>query len=179
MKTVSLISALLVLSSAQAGSPTDLWRLLGRGDATLPGGDVAYRLTNPSAEVSVDVGLAFGEAKGEGYAELKLTAFKFSSNFNAKELQLFAGDIIRIAGACFNTDPARASAIQAWVLVNDAKEEHIYYTAGTRFAEKDFGPLHLSLEKRTNGRGHSVSVYMSREGTPGQAPWIKTCIASG
>lgn len=179
MKIGPLAFALLLSSSAQAASSTDLWTLLGRGDATLPGGDVVYRLTNASAGVSVDVGLDFGETKGEGYSDLTLTAFKFSGNFNAKELQLFASDLIRIAGACFNTDPARASAIQAWVLVNDAKEEHIYYTAGTRFAEKDFGPLHLSLEKRTNGRGHSVSVYMLRKGTPGQVPWTKSCIASG
>lgn len=167
----------LTIPDSQA-SAVDLWNLLGNGDTALPGGDVVYTLKNSSG-VSVNVGVNFGELMAGGYTALKLTAFKFSDNFSSKELQLFASNVVQISAACFNTDPSRGPAITAWILSNEAKEESLYYTAGTRIARKSFGPLQLALEKRLNGKGHAVTVYLSRKGTPGQAPWIKSCIALG
>lgn len=178
MKTTLIAVALAFTTSNSQASAVDLWNLLGNGDTALPGGDVVYTLKN-SAGVSVNVGVNFGELVDGGYTALELTAFKFNSNFTSKELQLFASNVIQISAACFNTDPSRGPAITAWILSNDAKEESLYYTAGTRIARKSFGPLQLALEKRMNGKGHAISVYLSREGTPGQAPWIKSCITSG
>ena len=169
---------MVIALTANQATAIDLWTLLGNGDSTLPGGDVVYLLKGADG-ISLNVGLTFGELKGDGYADLRLTAFKFSGTLNAGELRLLAANIIKISAACFNTDLSRGPAIQSWVLTNDAKEESIYYTAGTHFAEKSFGPLQLALEKRVNGRGHSVTVYLSRKGVPGQAPWVKSCVASG
>lgn len=167
----------LSIPNSQA-SPVDLWNLLGKGDTALPGGDVVYSLKNP-AGVSVNVGVNFGELVDGGFASLELTAFKFNSNFTPEELQLFASNVIQISAACFNTDLSRGPAITAWMLSNDAREESIYYTAGARIARKSFGPLQLALGKRLNGKGHAVTVSLSRKGIPGQAPWIKSCLTSG
>ncbi|CAM4058680.1 hypothetical protein [Deinococcus marmoris] len=178
MKTANMAFALALVVTVNQASAVDLWGLLGKGDTTLPGGNVVYQLNN-AAGVSVDVGLDFGELMDGGYTSLQLTAFKFSGTLNAQELQLFASNVMQIAAACFNTDPSRAAAIQSWISSSDAREENFYYTAGTRFAEKSFGPLQLALEKRSNGKGRSMTVYLSRKGVPGQAPWIKSCSASG
>lgn len=175
--TLLVLTLALILTATRAGA-ADLWTLLGNGDSTLPGSDVVYVLSSADG-LHLNVGLKFGELKGDGYASPTLTAFKFTGNLNAGELRLLADNVIKISAACFNTDASRGPAIRSWVLSNDAKEEHLYYTAGTHFAEKGFGPLQLALEKRVNGRGHSVSVYLSRKGIPGQTPWIKSCITSG
>ncbi|CAM3737752.1 hypothetical protein DESA109040_20955 [Deinococcus saxicola] len=167
----------LTIPNSQA-SPVDLWNLLGKGDTALPAGDVVYRLKN-AAGVSVNVGVNFGKLVDGGYTALELTAFKFNSDFTSEELQLFASNVIQISAACFNTDLSRGPAITAWILSNDAKEESMSYTAGARMARKSFGPLQLALEKRLNGKGHAVTVSLSRQGTPGQAPWIKSCLTSG
>lgn len=173
-----LVSVLLLLSCLLPVRADDLWTLLGNGDTTLPGGDVVYVLKG-AGNISVTVGLTFGPMKGEGYASLTVRAFKFTGSLTPSELKLFASNVIRLSTECFNIDPARGPAIQAWMLSSDAREESIYYTAGTHFAEQTFGPLRLELEKRSNGRSHAVGVSLSRTGTPGQAPWLKSCLASG
>lgn len=178
MKTPNMVLTLALVVTASRASAVDLWGLLGKGDTTLSGGNVVYQLNN-AAGVSVNVGMNFGELADGGYTSLQLTAFKFSGKLNAQELQLFASNVIQVAAACFNTDLSRTGAIRSWISANDAKEENFYYTAGTHVAEKSFGPLQLTLEKRSNGKGRSVTVSLSRKGVPGQAPWIKGCSASG
>lgn len=175
--TLTSLTLVLTILFSQA-SAADLWSLLGRGDTTLPGGDVVYTLDN-AAGVNVNVALKFGEQINGGYTSVQLTAFKFTGNFTPQELGLFASNVSNISAECFNTDPFRGAAIEAWMLSNDAREKNFFFTAGVRLAEKSFGPLQLALEKRSNGRGHSITVSMSRKGVPGQAPWIKSCFASG
>ena len=172
---IPLLTLLAFSSPVRAG---DLWPLLGGGDTVLPGGDVVYVLRG-NGSTSVNVALSFGPATGEGYTSLTLRAFKFSGSLTPAELTLFAGNVIRVAAECFNIDPARGPALQAWLLSNDAQEQNIYFTAGTRTAKQAFGPLRLELEKRSSARGHTVGVSLSRAGVPGVAPWVKSCLASG
>lgn len=171
-----LALALTILSPAAQAGQVDLWGLLGNGNSTLSGGDVVYQLRD-RAGTTVNVALSFAEVPS-GFS-LQLTAFKFNGVLNKKELHLFSTNLIKIAQGCFNSDPARGPSITNWVLSNDAREEHFYYTAGTRLAKASFGPLQMTLEKRVNGEAHSVAIQMSRRGTPGQAPWVNTCSFSG
>lgn len=176
VKVPVVVLALLSLSSPVRAS--DLWRLLGNGDTALPGGDVVYALKG-AGTLSVNVGLSFGPVKGDGYTALTLRAFKFTGKLTPDELTLFAGNVVRLSTECFNIDPARGPAIRAFVLSNDAVEVSVNNSAGVSLADRTFGPLQLQLEKRSGKGGHTVSVYLSRAGLPGQAPWIKSCIASG
>lgn len=170
------IALAAALGATAHADTVDLWQLLGDGNSTLPAGEVVYQLRDASG-TSVNVALGFDQLSNS--LRVQMTAFKFNGPLSPKELRLFSANVAKISEGCFNGDPSRASSITSWVLSNDAKEESFYYTAGIRLAKQAFGPLQMTLERRVNGKAHSLSVEMLRRGTPGQAPWLKTCVPSG
>lgn len=172
-----LLGLLLLMYTHAAAQWTDIGSLIGSG--ALPGGAIVYPLRSSDGRTQINIGLTPGELKDAGFNTITVSTFKFTGTFTDPELRLFASHISKVASTCFNTDASRAPVISAWVLSNETQETSLFHTAGTRLAEQDFGPLHLQLEKRMNGKGHVVQVNMSRKGTPGQAPWSKSCGASG
>ena len=174
---LALSLALSVLTPvAQAD---DFWRVLGDGGTVLPAGDIVYNLRN-GAGVSVNVTTTLGDLeRGSGFSELTITAFKFRGHLNQQELQLFSDHIIRLASECFNIDPARGPSIKAWILSTQVNERSFYQTVPEPSSVKMFGPLKLDMTRWANTQAHAMTIWMTRTGTPGTAPWNKSCLPSG
>ncbi|WP_261664320.1 hypothetical protein [Deinococcus sp. Marseille-Q6407] len=112
-KPISLILTAFVglTSSAQAQANwTDLWRLLGTGQSTVPGGDLVYQLKDGKG-TSVNVAASIQTTGGYASA-IELTAFKFGGRLNAAEVGLLASDVNRLAQQCFNSSPDRSADIR-------------------------------------------------------------------
>lgn len=171
---------LLITANPQSYAQTsDLWSLLGNGETVLPGGNVVYQLISKNKKERVTIGLSFEKMTDSGYNSLDFSAFKFNSNFTKDELKLIADNIMLISVKCFNISSKRKESLERWVLSNNAQETHFHSTSGTHASRKILGPVTALLQKRVNGKGHSIMINLSRKGEPGVPPWINHCITSG
>lgn len=178
MRKATAVLALALCSLVQA-QMKDFWTVVDDSGTILHGGDVVYSVRN-SAGVAVNIALDMGNMdKGSGFSDLSVTAYKFRGNLTTPELQLFADHLTKLAVNCFNMDASRGTAIRAWVQSAKVRERPFYQTVPEQSSDKSFGPVKMSLTRWVNTQAHSVSVYISRDGIPGQTPWLKTCLPSG
>lgn len=179
MRKIAASLALALSSGLTQAQMQDFWTVVGDGGTILRGGDVIYSLRN-SAGATVNIALDMADSeKGSGLSDLSVTAYKFRGNLTLPELQLFADHLTSLAVNCFNMDAARGAAIRTWVQSAKVRERPFYQTVPEQSSDKSFGPVKMSLTRWANTQAHSVNVHISRDGVPGQTPWLKTCLPSG
>ncbi|PJI55545.1 hypothetical protein CTI14_03880 [Methylobacterium radiotolerans] len=119
-----------------------------------------------SAGTPLNLGVGSLEVSGNRLKGIAVFAFK--EYLTTSELDLFATNVNRVAGKCFNISPERAGAVTAWLTRQNQ--------TSLRNVTQVFGPMKARFVRDiTSGGSYYTAVYLSRGGTPGTSPWVNYC----
>ncbi len=159
-----------LISAAQAADvPFDS---LFRGQSTVTDALYPNMPTLLFGTVGLRLGLQGIDTTGDGHLGAALLLGD-KLQFSALEMTILTQLVGNIATQCFNISPDRLVNISDWLV----KRNSLPLVA---VRKATFGPLELTYRPwQYSTTQQFASLVLSRRGTPGQDPWINTCLLTG